>query len=423
MMFWSPDHGQLFEDWVLILLLACSTVSFFVVHHALEVEEPLDEAENMLEESQTLRRSTRTERTYRETRLMIDAELCRPAMHAAIRGSNGRLLVHRRHLERVRIFAYVALLLFIPLMVEMIVFATWRGEVFREWLFYGSLTYQAIFAAAAGNYTNMLWEDVASCGIFLVGIHPLPRHCWKHVVTLMAYLLRHFLFLFILVVSAKMWLPGLGVAALLWEAPMVPLLYREACMASNRPAWWMLENVSSLWRFAVVLLICVRLPLMVLLVITAIYLETPSDASTVSLDIRLSFHVAEGLLVLGGMLHLLVLWQQYRADSQWIKQAKALGWPAAATRGTREPQQEEDEGEGMRPKKSLFSCCATPKTTSKSQRASRRDLLDAKESEAKEMTEALPVCTLQQLPEVPKERNVAAMQTVTVLSAPLGSQT
>mmetsp|Transcript_3322 Transcript_3322/g.7752 ORF Transcript_3322/g.7752 Transcript_3322/m.7752 type:complete len:424 (+) Transcript_3322:89-1360(+) len=422
MMFWSPDHGQLFEDWVLILLLACSTVTFFLVHHALEVEEPLDEAEDMLEESHTLRRSTRSERTYRETCLMIDAELCRPAMHAAIRGWNGRLLVHRRHLERVRIFAYVALLLFIPLMVEMIVFATWKGEVFREWLFYGSLTYQAIFAAAAGNYTNMLWEEVASCGIFLVGMHPLPRHCWKLFVTLMAYLLRDFLFLFILVVGAKMWLPGLGMAALLWEAPMVPLLYREACMATNRPAWWMLENASPLWRFAVVLLICVRLPLIVLLVITAVYLETPSDSSAVVLGIRLSFHVAAGLLVLGGMLHLVVLWQQYRADSQWIKQAKALGWPAAAKNGTRNPQQEGDEGEGMQPKKSLFSCCATPKTTRKSQRNSRRDLLDAKESKAKDVTEALPVCTLQQLPEVPKEQNVAEMQTVTVLSAPVGSQ-
>lgn len=423
MMFWSPDHGQLFEDWVLILLLACSTVTFFVVHHALEVEEPLDEAEEMLEESQTLRRSTRTERTYRETRLMIDAELCRPAMHAAIRGCNGRLLVHRKHLERVRIFAYVALLLFIPLMVEMIVFATWKGEVFREWLFYGSLTYQAIFAAAAGNYINMLWEDVATCGIFQVGLHPLPRHCWKHVVTLMAYLLRHVLFLFILVVAAKMWLPGLGVAALLWEAPMVPLLYREACMAANRPAWWMLENASSLWRFAVVLLICVRLPLIVLLVITAVYLETPSDApSALSVDIRVSFHVAAGLLVLGGLLHLVVLWQQYRADSLWIKQAKALGWPAAAQTGTRERQEEGDQGEGLQTKKSLFSCCATPKTTSKSHRKSRGDSLDGKESEAKDMMEALPVCTLQQIPEVPKEQNVAAMQTVIVLSAPMGSQ-
>lgn len=183
-----------------------------------------------------------------------------------------------------------------------------------------------------------------------------------------------------------------------------------------------MENASPLWRFAVVLLICVRLPLIVLLVITAVYLETPSDSSAVVLGIRLSFHVAAGLLVLGGMLHLVVLWQQYRADSQWIKQAKALGWPAAAKNGTRNPQQEGDEGEGMQPKKSLFSCCATPKTTRKSQRNSRRDLLDAKESKAKDVTEALPVCTLQQLPEVPKEQNVAEMQTVTVLSAPVGSQ-
>lgn len=158
-------------------------------------------------------------------------------------------------------------------------------------------------------------------------------------------------------------------------------------------------------------------------VITAVYLETPSDApSAVSVDIRVSFHVAAGLLVLGGLLHLVVLWQQYRADSLWIKQAKALGWPAAAQTGTRERQEEGNQGEGLQPKKSLFSCCATPKTTSKSQRKSRGDSLDGNESEAKDMMEALPVCTLQQIPEVPKEQNVAAMQTVIVLSAPMGSQ-
>lgn len=70
-------------DWVLVVLLACSTVTFFLIHHVLETEaggirnnfscchgnqewstseEPLDNAEEMLEESQTLRRSTRLER-------------------------------------------------------------------------------------------------------------------------------------------------------------------------------------------------------------------------------------------------------------------------------------------------------------------------------------------------------------------------
>jgi len=418
MMFWSPEHGQLFEDWVLVVLLACSTVTFFLIHHVLETEEPLDNAEEMLEESQTLRRSTRLERTYRETLLLIDAELKRPAMHAALRGRSRQLRLHRKHLERLRIFAYVAFVLFVPLLLEMILFSEWKGEVLREWLFYGSLTYQAMFVVAAGNYTNVLWEDIASCGIFLLGLHSLPRHCWKHFVTFVMYFLRHLLFLFMLLVGAKMWLPGLGLAALLWEAPMVPLLYRESWMASNRPAVWMLENAAPLWRFALGLLICVRLPVIVMLVITSVYLEIPSDGPSTSLEIRLYFHVSVGLLVVGGIFHVVVLWQQYQSDNQWIKEAKSHGWPPAAGKERRNVEEQDEEG---MPVKSACSCCATSKRKRKSQGRARSDSIETEKDKENDKMEALPVCTLHQLPELPKERNVAEMQTVHVLSSPLGS--
>eukprot|EP00438_Fugacium_kawagutii_P036248 Skav223687 [mRNA] locus=scaffold1907:63520:66289:+ [translate_table: standard] len=143
------------------------------------------------------------------------------------------------------------------------------------------------------------------------------------------YLLRHLLFLFILAAGAKMWLPGalaklsavlsaagtpfrpgpscpalggepstavprdaLGCSGMPWDAlgcpgPLARLqwfryytgrhgwrptgqtfaagVFQSKLRSTARPASWMLENASPLWRFGVALLLCVRLPLVVLL--------------------------------------------------------------------------------------------------------------------------------------------------------------
>lgn len=415
MMFWSPAHGQLFEDWVLLWLVGCSSVTFFLLHHLVEVEDGLGEAEEMRDEASALRRSTRLERTYRETQLSIDSDNSRPAMHAAIFGFNRQLTIHRRRLVRSRICAYVALLLFLPLLVEMIVLAPWQGQALLSvWLFYGSLSYQSIFAVFAGHYANLIWEDFLACGLYLPG-PSLPRRAWKHSVTLLTYQLRHWLFLFLLAAGARMQFPGLGLLALLCEVPLVPVLYRESWMASNRPAVWLLEDATMAWRMALLGLFSIRLPLAVLLVMTGIHLELLEEP--LSLELRLGFHVPAGLLLLGGLLQLLLLRLEYQSDRIWQQQARSYGWPKVPLqRGTEQEEAlEKSGGSGLFDR--IF-----PKSKKRNSAGYKRGSMHAAVVvEETDKTQALPVCTLHQLPEVPQEKNVGVMQTVCVLSTPITS--
>eukprot|EP00913_Durusdinium_trenchii_P035386 g33114.t1 len=271
----------------------------------------------------------RDEATYRETQLSIDSDNSRPAMHAAIFGFNRQLTIHRRRLVRSRICAYVALLLFLPLLVEMIVLAPWQGQALLSvWLFYGSLSYQSIFAVFAGHYANLIWEDFLSCGLYLPG-PSLPRRAWKHSVTLLTYQLRHWLFLFLLAAGARMQFPGLGLLALLCEVPLVP----TRCLTFS----------ASSGRMALLGLFSIRLPLAVLLVMTGIHLELLEEP--LSLELRLGFHVPAGLLLLGGLLQLLLLRLEYQSDRIWQQQARSYGWPKVPLqRGTEQEEALEKSG-------------------------------------------------------------------------------
>lgn len=422
MMYWSERHGQLLQGDVVVVLFLSTSILFFVVHHLLPVEEPLLQSDEKLENLERLKKTPGKARTLKEALFLVDNDPCRPAVFAAMEDKSRTLLVHRKRLTRSRACVFVNAVLFLPLLIDMLMAASdWE-----DWLFHGNLAYQVIFAIAAGHYANMLWEDLDSCGNFITGYCRLPlrSNCEKSA-TLLVLWIRNATCLSIFLMGAMLELPGLGLATLLWEAPLYLTLYREAWTCANELSYWLLDErpLWQFWRPMLLLLLAVRVPLTVLLVTTSVSVELAGDEQTPEPSIRAFYHVATVVLILENFLFMDMLVREYQADRRLAVKMRELGWPHGMSEKPRVSvssdvdvaEAEPPPGQGRKPSIARLFSFKGQKSGIASDEAQ-----DDQTEQGHRVN--FPVCQIGELPSVPKEQDISGMNSICVQSAPRSLQ-
>lgn len=283
-----------------------------------------------------------------------------------------------------------------------------------------------IFAIAAGHYANMLWEDLDSCGNFITGYCRLPlrSNCEKSA-TLLVLWIRNATCLSIFLMGAMLELPGLGLATLLWEAPLYLTLYREAWTCANELSYWLLDErpLWQFWRPMLLLLLAVRVPLTVLLVTTSVSVELAGDEQTPEPSIRAFYHVATVVLILENFLFMDMLVREYQADRRLAVKMRELGWPHGMSEKPRVSvssdvdvaEAEPPPGQGRKPSIARLFSFKGQKSGIASDEAQ-----DDQTEQGHRVN--FPVCQIGELPSVPKEQDISGMNSICVQSAPRSLQ-
>jgi len=274
-----------------------------------------------------------------------------------------------------------------------------------------------MFAVAAGHYATLLWEDFDTCGTFISGYFRLPaRGQPQQMVTLMLTWLRNATCFGIFVMGAKMWFPGLAMVTLLWEAPTYFTLYREAWVAANQLSYWLLGDASlwGFWRPTLMLLLVIRLPLSILLVVTSMDLTLSGEMERrqPEVHIRVCYHVACAALITGNLLYLPVLFKEYTEDLAITEKMRELGWPGGVSEDL-VPKATAETVEGLGKSKSRLSYLFGL--------AGEKDKTAPKKEEQAEPQPVFPICQLGELPAVPQEQDISALNSISVQSAPPSS--
>jgi len=409
-----------------------------LLHYALPVQVPMDfqDAVRLKSEAAILSAVKTRAMSRKESQILQSAKPTRPSMRAVGADDDSGLLKHRRKLLRSLIFSIIAPVLAFALLPEL------SSSRFEDFLYYRSASFQIIFAVAAGHYAVSAWEDFGcpysaasiSPAWEKLAIWPLGDCLRPSVVISTRYVLESLVGLG--AVSVGLFsgrLPCLGIVCLFWEAPAAPFLFREICMAANESPDWMqqMPYVMRFWQSSLAFWLTVRPLLSFYLVLCAVDMTTGSigvtstrfEADASSTIMALSVLMAFATLNFFKVLHF--TGQSDRAAIRFEEEEDARKqavkvqnkWLAAH--------------EGFFLVKAARSMSRTKSLTLESR--SRSNVIDApetkggkhdkklpeeEEEEEEDLTRAIPLCYVDELPPVPKEKEVGITNSVTVASSP-----
>jgi len=362
-----------------------------------------------------------------ETRILVAARPTRPAFKAALAGDELGLLKHRRKLLRGFIYSVVSLVMGIGLLPELLLSSSLQG-----FLHYRSASFQSVFAVAFGHYAVQAWEDFG-CSYNLgwtneelaaLAVWPFGRCLQPTYVLATTYFLYDLVCLTAL--ASAMFsssLPSLGIIFLFLEATSAPLFWREIDVAANGIPEWLefMNKVNRFWWSTLISWITVRLPLSVYLVLSAV--DVPG--LTIQLDSagRGTLVALSVLMALSNFRFLVALVYMAKSDKFAIrredeerarkKAAAARAWTGSSQywviKAVKKLRSKTSNDLDERPRE--FNTAIPP----------GGDVEPAAiGSDEEDLTREIPLrlCYVDELPPVPKEKDVGITNSVTVSSSP-----